>query len=160
GRESDIDGNGVVYVLLSPQINKLSGNCNSTNSVILGYFFSIDLEPGQTGSNDAEIFYSIVPDPVSPICALSKEFALDNLPPTFIHEFQHMISYGQHALTLNGDAEDTWLNEGLSHYAEELGGRLIPTDQNPTVGPPPLRSPNSLTQFAFANYDNAYKYLT
>jgi hypothetical protein len=156
GHESDIDGNGVVYVLLSPQINKLSGNCNSTNSVILGYFFSVDLEPGQTGSNNAEIFYSIVPDPVSPICTLSRSFALDNLPPTFIHEFQHMISYGQHALTLNGDAEDTWLNEGLSHYAEELGGRLIPDDQNPTLG----RSPNTLTQFAFANYDNAYKYLS
>ena len=155
GRESDIDNNGVVYVLLSPQINKLSGSCNSTNSVILGYFFSVDLEPGQTGSNAAEIFYSIVPDPVNPTCTLSKAFALDNLPPTFIHEFQHMISYGQHALTLHGDAEDTWLNEGLSHYAEELGGRLIPDDQNPTLG----RSPNTLTQFAFSNFDNAYKYL-
>jgi hypothetical protein len=156
GRESDIDDNGVVYVLLSPQINKLSGNCNSTNSVILGYFFSVDLEPGQTGSNAAEIFYSIVPDPVNAVCTLSKAFALDNMPPTFIHEFQHMISYGQHALTLNGEAEDTWLNEGLSHYAEELGGRLIPDDQNPTLG----RSPNTFTQFAFSNYDNAYKYLS
>ena len=156
GRESDIDNNGVVYVLLSPQINKLSGNCNSTNSVILGYFFSVDLEPGQTGSNRAEIFYSIVPDPLNAVCTLSKSFSLDNLPPTFIHEFQHMISYGQHALTLGGDAEDTWLNEGLSHYAEELGGRLVPDDQNPTLG----RSPNSLTQFAFSNYDNAYKYLS
>jgi hypothetical protein len=156
GRESDIDSNGIVYVLLSPQINRLSGNCNSTNSVILGYFFSVDLEPGQTGSNAAEVFYSIVPDPLNQICTLSKSFALDNLPPTFIHEFQHMISYGQHALQLNGDAEDTWLNEGLSHYAEELGGRLIPDDQNPTLG----RSPNSRTQFSFSNYDNAYNYLT
>ncbi len=67
-----------------------------------------------------------------------------------------MISYGQHALQLNGDAEDTWLNEGLSHYAEELGGRLIPDDQNPTLG----RSPNSRTQFSFSDYDNAYNYLT
>ena len=97
-----------------------------------------------------------MPDPLNAICTLSKSFSLDNLPPTFIHEFQHMISYGQHALTLGGDAEDTWLNEGLSHYAEELGGRLVPDDQNPTLG----RSPNSLTQFAFSNYDNAYKYLS
>jgi len=156
GRESDIDGNGVVYVLLSPQVNKLSGNCNSTNSVILGFFFSADLVPTQQGSNAAEIFYSIVPDPANPACTISKSFALDILPPTFIHEFQHMISFGQHALIRGGGAEDNWLNEGLSHYAEELGGRLIPDAQNPTLG----RSPTTLTQFAFTDYDVAYQYLT
>jgi len=156
GRESDIDGNGVVFVLLSPQVNKLSGNCNSTNSVILGFFFSADLEPSQTGSNKAEIFYSLVPDPANVACTIPKSFALDVTPPTFIHEFQHMISYGQHALIRGGAAEDNWLNEGMSHYAEELGGRLIPDAQNPTLG----RSPTTLTQFAFSDYDVAYQYLT
>jgi len=156
GRESDIDGNGVVYILLTPQVNRLSGNCNSSQSVILGFFFSADLEPGDQGSNAAEIFYSIVPDPTNTACTISKSFALDILPPTFIHEFQHMISYGQHALLRHGSSEDNWLNEGLSHYAEELGGRLIPDAQNPTLG----RSPNSLTQFAFTDYDVSYRYLT
>jgi hypothetical protein len=156
GRESDIDGNGVVYVLLSPQVNRLSGNCTSSGSIILGFFFSADLEPSLQGSNAAEIFYSIVPDPTNTACTVSKSFALDILPPTFIHEFQHMISYGQHALLRSGASEDNWLNEGLSHYAEELGGRLIPDNQNPTLG----RSPNSLTQFAFTDYDVSYKYLT
>ena len=37
-----------------------------------------------------------------------------------------MISFNQHVLVGQGAAEDTWLNEGLSHFAEELGGRLIP----------------------------------
>jgi len=156
GRETDIDGNGVVYVLLTPQVNRLSGNCNSSQSVILGFFFSADLEPGAQGSNAAEIFYSIVPDPTNTSCTISKSFALDVMPPTFIHEFQHMISYGQHALLRSGSSEDNWLNEGLSHYAEELGGRLIPDAQNPTLG----RSPNSLTQFAFSDYDVSYKYLS
>ena len=37
-----------------------------------------------------------------------------------------MISYNQHVLVAAGSAEDTWLNEGLSHFAEELGGRSVP----------------------------------
>jgi hypothetical protein len=44
---------------------------------------------------------------------------------TFIHEFQHMISYNQHQLIRGGAAETLWMNEGLSHYAEELGGRVF-----------------------------------
>ncbi len=157
GRESDIDGNGFVEVLMTPQINKLSGNCTQTKSVILGYFFSLDLEPSLTGSNAAEIFYSIVPDPTNTSCTITKQFAEDNLAPTFIHEFQHMISYNRHVLLHGGgQAEDTWLNEGLSHYAEELGGRLIPDANNPLLQP----GENTRGQFLFSDYDNAYNYLS
>ena len=62
GRETDLDGNGAVIILLSPAVNRLSGNCNSTRSVILGFFFAGDLHPGSPGSNDGEIFYGLVPD--------------------------------------------------------------------------------------------------
>lgn len=156
GRESDIDSNSVVKVLLTPRINQLSGNCNTTKSVILGYFLSTDLVPSSDPhSNGGEIFYSLVPDPANPSCTISQNFAKDNLAPTFIHEFQHMISFNQHFLLRNGQAEDTWLNEGLSHYAEELGGRLIPDAQNPTKA----SSPNTYTQFALSDFQNAYEYL-
>lgn len=158
GRESDIDGNGFVEVLMTPQINRLSGSCNTTKSVILGYFFSLDLEPTLANSNAAEIFYSIVPDPNNGSCTIMKSFAEDNLGPTFIHEFQHMISYNRHVLVAGGQAEDTWLNEGMSHYAEELGGRLIPNNQvqNPLLQP----GQTTLGQFAGSDYDNAYSYLS
>jgi hypothetical protein len=64
-----------------------------------------------------------------------------------------MISYAQHAIVRNGDSgEDTWLNEGLSHYAEELAGRIEPD----TVGQP---SGTTYTQYALSNYQNAYEYL-
>src|SRR5207247_8720364 len=54
------------------------------------------------------------------------------VPVTFIHEFQHMISYNHHVLERRGDAEILWLNEALSHYAEELGGRsFLPADTAP-----------------------------
>jgi hypothetical protein len=155
GRESDIDGNGVVQVLLTPKINALSGNCNTTGSVILGYFFSLDLF-NQANSNNGEVFYSLVPDPLNSQCTINKDsFAKPNLAPTFVHEFQHMISFNQHALVpgRNGTSEDTWLNEGLSHYAEELAGRIVPD----TAGQP---SGTTYTQYALSNYLNAYEYLS
>ena len=135
GRESDIDGNGVVVVLLTQHVNALSPDCNNTGRVILGYFFGADLMaqgPGNPGSNEAEVFYGLVPDPNNQQCDISQAFARSHLPATFIHEFQHMISYNQHVLVRGGSAEDTWLNEGLSHFAEELGGRLVPDVECPT----------------------------
>jgi hypothetical protein len=134
GRESDIDANGVVIVLLTQRVNELSPNCDVTLQVILGYFFGADLLPRSSdnpGSNEAEIFYGLVPGAVQN-CTVSKEEATRRLPPTFIHEFQHMISFNQHFLVRGGNPEDTWLNEGLSHFAEELGGRQVPDALCPT----------------------------
>jgi hypothetical protein len=131
GRESDIDNDGVVIVLLTQRINDLSPDCETTQSVILGYFFGLDLLPQFANSNGGEIFYGAVPDPSRPTC-FAKDFITSHLSPLFIHEFQHMISFNQHALVRGGNAEETWLNEGLSHFAEELGGRLVPDADCPT----------------------------
>jgi hypothetical protein len=153
GRESDIDANGVVQVLLTPKINALSANCNTTGSVILGYFFALDLLT-DPHSNNGEVFYSLVPDPLNSQCTINKDsFAKPNLGATFVHEFQHMISYNQHAILRPGTSEDTWLNEGLSHYAEELAGRIVPD----TAGQP---AGTTYTQYALSNYLNAYEYLS
>ncbi|MBP6669218.1 MAG: hypothetical protein KA180_07205 [Gemmatimonadales bacterium] len=151
GRESDVDGNGIVAVLLTDQVNALSPNCETTGQIIVGYFFGLDLLPGQAHSNDGEVFYGLVPDPSKPICA-AKARVLDLLPPTLIHEFQHMISFNRHVLLGGGAAEETWLNEGLSHYAEELGGRQA-NNASCTAN-------NCLDQFAAGNLLNGYDYLT
>ncbi|HEU4829669.1 MAG TPA: hypothetical protein VFT04_10770 [Gemmatimonadales bacterium] len=150
GRESDLDNNGVVVVLLTDQVNALSGNCNAEGSVILGYFYGSDLLPGQEGSNAGEVFYGLVPDPNNAECTISLTYAQEYLAPTFIHEFQHMISFNQHVLIRNGASEDTWLNEGLSHFAEELGGRAIPDEHC---------SGDCFTQFVVGDAGNAYRYL-
>lgn len=150
GSESDLDGNGVVVILLTPKVNKLSGNCN--NSVIAGFFFGGDLT-SQAGSNHGEIFYSMVPDPNSNTCPIGKAFASQLLPVTFIHEFQHMISFNQHLLVRNcGCTEDIWLNEGLSHFAEELGGRQIDNSA--------CTNASCLDQYVRGDLQNAYDYLT
>ncbi len=155
GRESDIDANGVVIVLLTHQVNALSPDCSTTGSVILGYFFGADLLPSSgsnPGSNEAEIFYGLVPDPDNSACRVSLDFARTRLPVTFIHEFQHMISFNQHALVRGGPSEDTWLNEGLSHFAEELGGRLVPDVECPVTG-------SCRQDFLTGNIENAFEYL-
>jgi hypothetical protein len=56
GHESDIDNNGVVVVLLTPRVNQLSPNCSADGSVILGYFFGLDLLPSEANSNAGEVF--------------------------------------------------------------------------------------------------------
>jgi hypothetical protein len=155
GRESDIDANGVVIVLLTQRVNALAPDCNSTGRVILGYFFGADLLPrgsDNPGSNEAEVFYGMVPDPGNSSCTISKEEANRRLPTTFIHEFQHMISFNQHVLIRDGSAEDTWLNEGLSHFAEELGGRQIPDLECPS-------STSCAQEFLEGNVLNAFEYL-
>ncbi len=126
GRESDIDGNGVVMVLMTGKVNALVAS-PCTGGSIAGYFYGGDLLVGFSGGNSAEVFYAAVPDPNGNLsCPHSANGVKRTVPGTFIHEFQHMISFNQHVL-LRGSrtGEELWLNEGLSHYAEELGGRLF-----------------------------------
>ncbi|MGH7658972.1 MAG: hypothetical protein ACREL6_12120, partial [Gemmatimonadales bacterium] len=152
GRESDLDGNGVVIILLSDQVNNLSGTC-SDGTIVLGYFFGLDLTT-DPNSNQGEIFYGLVPDPGNEDCTASRSFALLRLPPIFIHEFQHMISFNQHSLVRSGLPEQLWLNEGLSHFAEELGGRLLPDARCPQAS-------SCLSQFVGSgNLQNAFSYLS
>jgi hypothetical protein len=151
GRESDVDGNGVVIVLLTPKVNALSPDCNETRRIILGYFFGADLL-SNPGSNHGEVFFGLVPDPNNSACTILPDEANSRLPATFIHEFQHMISFNQHVLLRNGSAEETWLNEGLSHFAEELGGRKVPD----------LECPSSIScaqEFIEGDLVNAFEYL-
>jgi hypothetical protein len=136
GRESDVDGNGKVIVLMTPLVNKLvtKKQCNDAGGgFVAGFFFGADIDPfyaGDSRFNHAEVFYSLVADRDSTLSCPHPVLEVKHVVPvTFIHEFQHMISYNQHVLILDGDPEVLWLNEGFSHYAEELGGRsYLPAD--------------------------------
>ncbi len=152
GLPSDIDGNGVIMILLTNQVNDLTPDC--TNGRILGFFFGGDLIPTAQGSNVGEIFYALVPAPETAGCkAISRKGATDAVKRTLIHEYQHMISWNQHVILRNGPSERTWLNEGLSHAAEELAGRLIPDAE--CVGFPSCRS-----LYTSGDLFNAFDYLS
>lgn len=126
GIESDVDLNGKVLVLLSGVVNGITPREQCSTSVVTGFFYAIDLDPAfaaDTRANQAELFYAMTPDPSGAVsCVVSKAMVERVVPATFIHEFQHMISYNQHVLVRRGQAEDVWLNEAMSHLAEELGG--------------------------------------
>jgi hypothetical protein len=125
GEPSDIDDNDRVIMLLSPVVNALAERSScSTLGFVLGFFFGFDLSSRSSNSNRGEVFYGFVPDPQGiHSCAHTKEEVEAFLPATFIHEFQHMISYNYHVLEGGGEQEVDWLNEGLSHIAEEFGSR-------------------------------------
>lgn len=123
GSESDIDANDRVIVLMTPIVNGLTPKSNC-NVVIAGFFFGWDLTQN-TNSNRGEVFYSLVPDPQGTFsCPRSVAVVEASAPPTFVHEFQHMISYNQHVFVHQGNDEEAWLNEGLSHIAEEVAARF------------------------------------
>ncbi len=155
GSESDIDHNGKIIFLLTDAVNDLSGTC-SNGGIILGFFFGGDLLPrsaSNPGSNEAEIFYGLVPNTASG-CAVSKPYVKQQIAPVFMHEFQHMISYNQHVVARAGvRGEEVWLNEGLSHFAEELGGRLLGD------GAGQGSASSRLAQFVTADLLNANDYL-
>ena len=162
GRESDIDSNTVVMVLMTNTVNKLvsATDCNRSGFVA-GFFFGADLDPAfrnDSRSNKAEVFYSIVADPAGTLsCAHPASDVEKFVPVTFIHEFQHMISFNQHVLLRGGGGELLWLNEGLSHYAEELGGRSYAATPDAVVADCPAGSVEC--RFYGGNLLDAYDYM-
>lgn len=162
GSPTDIDGNGQVVVLMTPTVNKLTTaeECASVGFVT-GFFYGLDLLPNAANSNRGEVFYSMVADPTGATgsCKHSVEELERLVPATFIHELQHMISYGQHVLVRGGRDETLWLNEGLSHIAEELGSLLYENDPSQPRSTAEQIFPDSSQGFINGNMRNAYDYL-
>lgn len=162
GAESDIDDNSVVLVLMTNVVNKLvtASECQQSGFVA-GFFFGADLDPAfqsDPRSNKGEIFYSVVADPSGTLsCQHTAQEIQAFLPITFVHEFQHMISFNQHVLIRGGNGEVLWLNEGLSHYAEELAGRSYAA--SPDARTTDCTIGTSECRFYVGNLFNAYKYL-
>ena len=129
GSESDVDRNGLVMILMTPVVNGFTPEELCGEAIITGFFFAPDIDPAfenDNRSNQAEVFYSMTPDPDGTMgCPVSNRLVGLLVPVTFVHEFQHMISYNQHVLVRGGDSEDLWLNEGLSHLSEELVGEHL-----------------------------------
>jgi hypothetical protein len=123
GSPADIDDNGGRVVLLfSAGVNTMSDvNPNGyDDGIVAGFFCPADL----SGSgNQAEMFYLVMPDPTGEYTAaadagLTKDEVLTFANGTVAHEFQHLIN----AQTGSGGGFDVWMNEGLSHLAEEVVG--------------------------------------
>lgn len=129
GTPTDIDGNGKVIVLFTRAVNELTPA--GANYVYGGFFYPRDLyrRTPQTGfiacptSNVAEIFYTLAVDSTGVINGhvRNKPYVRENTLSTFPHELQHLINASRRFYVNNVDSDETiWLDEGLSHVAEEL----------------------------------------
>lgn len=163
GTGSDIDGNERVIFLLTPTVNAMvtASQC-SASGFVRGFFYNHDLSSTAATSNRGEVFYAYVPDENGRwSCAHTKSEVLANLPPTFMHELQHMVSFGEHAIKRNGSGEEVWLNEGLSHMAEEIGSLTYETRFPAPTGRtnPTSIFPDSASPFINPNVLYSYRYL-
>ncbi len=155
GRESDINGDGVVIVLMTTIVNRLvtEASCKKDGFVV-GFFVGADIDPlfaNDTRVNHAEVFYSVVADPTATLSCVHDRAQVKRIVPiTFIHEFQHMISYNQHVLVRNGNPETLWLGEAMSHYAEEVGGNTYLAEGDTAT----------FESFVIGNLFNAKEYFT
>jgi len=122
GAPTDLDANGRVAILFTPGVNAIPG---PPGGFVLGVFSSRDLFSvvSCAGSNEGEMFYIAVPDPNSTINGnyLTKASLSATVLPTLVHEFQHLINSSRRlAVNSSSPGEESWMNEGLSHIAEEL----------------------------------------
>lgn len=123
GAPFDIDTNGGrVIALYTAKVNDLTPS--GSGSYIGGFFYSRDLYQTTAcpGSNQGEMFYMLAPDPTGAHGNVrSTSFVRDVTVGTLGHEFQHLINASRRLYGAGGpyEFEQVWLNEGLSHIAEE-----------------------------------------
>jgi len=134
GDPTDIDTNGKIVMFFTRAVNEMTPK--GSGSVVGGFFYGRDLFPKQDSpvlgpgsgcatSNVSEMFYLAVPDPnalVNGNTTFTKAFISHLTLSTTAHEFQHLINASRRLYinTTATDFEVVWLNEGLSHIAEEL----------------------------------------
>ena len=126
GGPSDIDGNDRVILFFTRAVNELTPP--DADSYVGGFFYNRDLFPKSgssacAGSNQAEMFYLLVPDPNGKVNGnlIEKELVLSRTAAVLAHEFQHLINDSRRLYVTQAPVwEEPWLNEGLSHIAEEL----------------------------------------
>lgn len=170
GAPTDIDQNRKVLLLFTTAVNELTPR-NST-SYVAGFFFDRDLFPianspelqGCAGSNYAEMFYLLAPDPTGVVNGnVRRTSFVDSVTTSVLaHEFQHLINASRRLYVTQGveEFEVTWLNEGLSHIAEELlflhEASLTPRQNLDTIR---IRSTNTIrTAFNVDMSSNAARY--
>jgi hypothetical protein len=124
GAPLDLDGNGRVIAFYTPAVNELTPAGSAT--YLGGFVQSRDvLSHSVCGtSNQAEVLYMLVPDPTGGINgnARSVELVRGQTVALLAHELQHVVNAEHHVYHAGASVapEESWLNEGLSHIAEEL----------------------------------------
>ncbi len=114
-------------IFYTTAVNELA---SGFGGLIGGFFFSRDLFPRTTrdgfqgcpGSNEREMFYMLTADPDGRHGQrIPVDYVEDRSLTTVMHEHQHLVNASRRLYIIGtGNLEEVWLNEALSHVAEEL----------------------------------------
>lgn len=172
GNPTDVDANQRIILLFTPQVNLLTPPSGPNASFVAGFFFGGDFFPptqaGCTQSNEAEIFYLLAPDPDKRFNnTRSTESVRQGTRGTIAHELQHMINAGRRYQNASVDAfEASWLDEALSHLAEDMVGRTRrnftesqPLTLQQLLPPNDAAAANDFSAFFFQNFARFREYL-
>ena len=107
GPPSDVDNDGKIHFLYTNRVNPDDSIFGSAAFFHASSLLSVN----QGGDGNLSDLFYIDPD-TDP----------KRMDAVLAHEFQHLISFNQRVLLRNGQPEDLWLNEGLSHFCEDLIG--------------------------------------
>lgn len=124
GEPSDLDQNERVIAFFTRGVNELTRE--DDEGFIFGYFWAGDLLPSTGGdgcaaSNEAEVVYLAVPDPNGQVgVQIDANTIRDASVATLGHELQHLVNASRRLFVNASGFEEIWLDEGLSHVAEEL----------------------------------------
>ena len=113
----DVDGNGQVLILMTKETNR--------RERVFGYVYGEDLYPKSecSTSNEAEIFYGLVPDPDGSIGrSWTKEQVLAVYPALLTHEITHIVQFGARHFGSASANKATWELEGGATLSEQLVG--------------------------------------
>lgn len=161
GSPGDLDANGVVWVLFTPVVNRLTPRGSQTR--VAGFFNPSDLsDPVDcAGSNAGEVLYVLAADPQGRFSdPIGAEFATTRAIGVAAHELTHLIS-AQRRVTLGegsfADLEDAWLGEALAHAAETaVGFRAAGLAPGAELGFDALSAdPELFSSFFFVNFRRA-----
>ncbi len=135
GSPTDINNDNRITIVYTPEVNRLTPA--QSTGIVGGFFFGGDLlkrsdypaaNDCRNQTNEQEVFYLLAPDANGTINGNVRTTAgvRQVSRGTVAHEFQHMINQGVRQFNPAVKAFETaWLNEALSHFAEEVTGRFI-----------------------------------
>jgi hypothetical protein len=115
GLPSDVDGDGRVSFLFTPLVDQVGG--------LAGFYSASSTLPEELGGTGDQM----------DLMFLSPTQPAQSYRPLLVHEFQHLVNFNQHVLVRGGEGERNWLNEGLSHLAEDLVAGYEDSGQNEII---------------------------
>lgn len=116
GAPSDIDDNGVIFVVLTQAVNRLDVGLGFTTAAD---FFST----AECASSDRrEIIYLAAPDPAGEVGPpLDKQALLTDVPPLLAHDVAHLTIFGRR-IAAGSPLVASWLSEGQAQLVREVAG--------------------------------------